>query len=89
MYAIVGDYGLGGSTANTRDRNGTYIYPSFYAGNASDGDQDNGAYGFPSITDSVGSNQGHSHSISTDGSHSHTVSIVPPYYALAYIMKVV
>ena len=89
VYAIVGDYGLGGSTAPVRDRNGTYIYPSFYAGNASDGDQDNGAYGFPSITDSVGSNQGHSHSISTDGSHSHTVTTVPPYYALAYIMKVV
>jgi hypothetical protein len=89
VYAIVGDYGLGGSTASDRDRNGTYIYPSIYAGNASDGDQDNGSYGFPSITDSVGSSQGHSHSINTDGSHSHTVTTVPPYYALAYIMKVV
>ena len=56
VYAIVGDYGLGGSTASTRDRNGTYIYPSFYAGNASDGDQDNGAYGFPSRTDNTGIN---------------------------------
>jgi hypothetical protein len=51
VYAIVGDYGLGPSTAPTVDRNGTYIYPSFYAGNASDGDRDNGAYGFPSKTD--------------------------------------
>jgi hypothetical protein len=54
VYAIVGDYGLGGSTASTYDRNGNYIYPSFYAGNASDGDQDNGAYGFPSRTDNTG-----------------------------------
>jgi hypothetical protein len=56
VYAIVGDYGLGGSTASTYDRNGNYIYPSFYAGNASDGDQDNGAYGFPSRTDNTGIN---------------------------------
>lgn len=58
VYAIVGDYGLGGSTASTYDRNGNYIYPSFYAGNASDGDQDNGAYGFPSRTDNSGVNIG-------------------------------
>jgi phage-related tail fiber protein len=54
VYAIVGDYGLGGSTASTRDRNGNYIYPSFYAGNATDYDYDNGAYGFPSRTDNTG-----------------------------------
>lgn len=98
VYAIVGDYGLGGSTASAYDRNGNYIYPSFYAGNASDGDRDNGNYGFPSVTDSTGSNQGHNHSISTDGSHSHSITVtaasgvisvnaVPPYVALFYIMK--
>ena len=54
VYAIVGDYGLGGSTASAYDRNGNYIYPSFYAGNASDGDRDNGNYGFPSRTDNTG-----------------------------------
>jgi hypothetical protein len=54
MYAIVGDYGLGGSTASAYDRNGNYIYPSFYAGNATDGDYDNGYYGFPSRTDNTG-----------------------------------
>lgn len=98
-YAIIGDYGLGGSTAPTRDRNGTYIYPSFYAaGNASDGDQDNGAYGFPSVTELTGQNLGHNHGIGTDGSHNHTVTVtaasgvisvnaVPPYVALFYIMK--
>lgn len=56
VYAIVGDYGLGGSTASAYDRNGSYIYPSFYAGNATDGDQDNGNYGFPSRTDNTGIN---------------------------------
>jgi hypothetical protein len=54
MYAIVGDYGLGGSTASAYDRNGNYIYPSFYAGNATDYDYDNGYYGFPSRTDNTG-----------------------------------
>jgi hypothetical protein len=98
-YAIIGDYGLGGSTGPVRDRNGTYIYPSFYTnGNASDGDQDNGSYGFPSVTESAGGNQSHDHPIRADGVHSHTVSgtasvsgltvtTVPPYVALFYIMK--
>jgi hypothetical protein len=98
-YAIIGDYGLGGSTAPVRDRNGTYIYPSFYtAGNGTDGDQDNGAYGFPSVTESAGGNQSHAHVIRADGVHGHTLSgsatvsgitlaTVPPYVALFYIMK--
>ena len=42
-------------------------------------------------TTAAGGNQGHAHGISTDGDHAHAIppiSIVPPYYALAYIMKV-
>lgn len=50
-YANVGDYGLGPSNMSNYDRNGVYIYPSFYAKDASDGDRDNGMYGFPSKTD--------------------------------------
>lgn len=39
-------------------------------------------------TGSTGGGEGHTHTISADGSHSHTVSDVrPPYYALCYIMK--
>jgi hypothetical protein len=105
VYAIVGDYELGGSTASPYDRNNNYIYPSFYAGNASDGDFDNGSYGFPSRTDpasaalsisvsetSVGQSHGHTHTMMPDGTHTHPMNsaeIVPPYYALCYIMKVV
>jgi microcystin-dependent protein len=45
---------------------------------------------------SVGSGAAHNHSIGTDGAHTHTVNSVgdhthtttPPYYALAYIMKI-
>jgi len=101
VYAIVGDYGLGGSTASAYDRNGTYIYPSFYAGNASDGDRDNGYYGFPSRTDTAGggpTGAPHNHSLSTDGNHNHSITVtansgdivvqtLPPYVALFYIMK--
>jgi hypothetical protein len=105
VYAIVGDYELGSSTASPYDRNNNYIYPSFYAGNASDGDFDNGSYGFPSKTDpasaalsisvsenSVGQSHGHTHTMMPDGTHTHPMNsaeIVPPYYALCYIMKVV
>lgn len=38
-------------------------------------------------TDSTGENEGHTHTISSDGAHTHTVDTMPPYYALAYIMK--
>jgi prefoldin subunit 5 len=105
VYAIVGDYELGSSTASPYDRNNNYIYPSFYAGNATDWDYDNGSYGFPSRTDpasaslsinvsetSVGQSHGHTHSMMPDGTHTHPMNsaeIVPPYYALCYIMKVV
>lgn len=43
-------------------------------------------------TESAGGGQGHLHSISVDGDHTHSVTlqpILPPYYALCYIMKVV
>ena len=35
----------------------------------------------------AGGGGGHQHTIVSAGSHSHTVSVMPPYYALAYIMK--
>ena len=42
-------------------------------------------------TDAAGGNQAHTHGV-TDNSHAHTAQVVsfdnrPPYYALAYIMK--
>lgn len=51
---------------------------------------------FTETTSSVGGGEAHTHTISTDGTHSHTINSVgdhshtatPPYYALAYIMKV-
>jgi hypothetical protein len=73
---------------------------------------DAGAAGSPGSTDPQGGGQPHQHSISTDGSHSHnltmnavanhvhsinvdgshahnvTVATLPPFYALAYIMKI-
>lgn len=47
-------------------------------------------------TTSTGSGDAHNHTIGTDGAHSHTINSVadhthtttPPYYALAYIMKI-
>lgn len=35
----------------------------------------------------TGGGQGHTHTISGDGAHTHTVDVRPPYYALCYIMK--
>jgi hypothetical protein len=38
-------------------------------------------------TGSTGGGQAHSHTISSDGAHTHTVDTLPPFYALAFIMK--
>lgn len=51
-----------------------------------------GSIGTQSITASFttppqGGDQGHNHSISTDGSHFHTAATLPPYRALYFIMK--
>lgn len=39
------------------------------------------------FTSFEGGGQAHTHSTSNAGAHSHTVDVRPPYYALAYIMK--
>ena len=41
-------------------------------------------------TTATGGGQGHVHSISSDGAHTHSITgtVTPPYYALAFIMKV-
>ena len=48
-------------------------------GNQSTGETNN--------TGSAGSGQSHRHTISSDGGHTHTISDLQPFYALAYIMK--
>jgi len=35
----------------------------------------------------TGGGLGHTHTISSDGTHNHTVNVLPPYYALYFIMK--
>jgi hypothetical protein len=35
----------------------------------------------------TGGGEAHSHTIGSDGAHTHTVATLPPYYALCYIMK--
>lgn len=77
-------------TSTSEDNNYTagatkYLKEASTANNAS----------FTETTSSVGSGEAHTHTIGTDGAHSHTINAVgdhthtttPPYYALAYIMK--
>jgi microcystin-dependent protein len=50
-----------------------------------------GAPAAPETTNSTGGGASHTHSISTDGSHLHNVTAFdnrPPFYALAYIIRV-
>ena len=46
-----------------------------------------GAHSHTFTTDSAGSGQTHNHSIILDGAHTHTVATLPPFFALAFIMK--
>ena len=39
-------------------------------------------------TGSAGSGDSHQHTISSDGDHTHTVDIIPPYYVTVFIVKV-
>jgi hypothetical protein len=47
--------------------------------------------GTSTLVANTGGGQGHDHTISSDGAHTHSVvvSTIPPYYALCYIMKVI
>lgn len=43
---------------------------------------------YKGVTESTGSGEGHKHTATmTTASHSHTLSAIPPYYSLAFIMK--
>lgn len=68
---------------------GRQYYTPFDAGGgtADNGVVSAGDHTHTFTTDSTGGGQGHTHTISSDGAHTHTVDTVPPYYALAYIMK--
>ena len=60
-------------------------YPSINTGNSGGG----GTYNEDLPTKNTGSSGAHTHSGSsnTTGNHSHTVATMPPYYALAFIIK--
>lgn len=58
-----------------------------YATYANSTTDSGGAHTHTFTTDAAGGGGGHSHSISSSGTHTHTVATLPPYYALAYIMK--
>jgi hypothetical protein len=92
--------GVTGGTALTVDQIPSHTHT--YQTDGTDGSRLLAAGGSFSVdgntatTSSTGGSQTHTHTISSDGAHSHTVStasdhthtVTPPYFALAYIMKV-
>ncbi len=73
--------GSGDAAAVYEDREGEDSYRIY----SSNGDADNVNVGESSRT---GSGSGHRHDISSHNGHTHTVDSRPPWYALAYIMKI-
>lgn len=86
--------GATGSTALTIDQMPSHTHPMGEAqvrnngsggaiggsGNYSDGNN--------ASTEATGGGLAHSHTLTEGGTHNHTVATLPPYYALAYIMRV-
>jgi microcystin-dependent protein len=78
----------------TSDKNGSDIDPLSVANSAVAGAA-GGTNGYLSangsstkLVEDTGSGQPHTHGMNSGGDHAHNVSIVPPFYALAYIIKV-
>ena len=46
-----------------------------------------GAHNHTFTTNATGEGAAHTHSIGSDGGHEHTVNTLPPFFALAFIMK--
>lgn len=46
-----------------------------------------GAHSHAFTTNATGEGQAHMHPINSDGAHQHTVDTLPPFFALAFIMK--
>jgi hypothetical protein len=78
----VGAWGANGGGANVAVGGG------FFTG-AAIGTSVNGAHQHNFYTTYQGADQPHHHGIGGDGSHAHniTTNAVPPYYAMAYIMR--
>lgn len=93
--------GVTGSTVLTTDQIPAHTHTySQASGSATEyGTDVNGTSGLASTSTvasgSTGGGLGHTHTISADGTHTHTINsvgdhthtVTPPYYALAYIMK--
>lgn len=89
-----GSHNHGGATSTNGDHSHSYSSPAY---SPSLGPV--GGSGYVNVaTANTGTAGAHSHTISTDGAHTHTVTVGntgggaahenrPPYYALAYIMK--
>lgn len=97
--AAAGDHSHGGASgghslteaqmpAHTHGVSGGYLVNGNGTTDGVDGGgQANSAIVSAITTDSVGSGEAHSHTIAASGNHQHTVDTLPPFYALAFIIK--
>jgi hypothetical protein len=84
--------GASGSYNRIYDVDGHSVSYSFYLNDEYADDADQAAYAFKNVTLANGNPTpgSHYHSISSDGSHNHTVTgFLPPYIKLAYIIKLI
>lgn len=96
--ALTGGFGPFRQTLNSPDASASGVFSLgalFSSGDAFDGSRPtrsinmDASHSHTFTSNSTGGGAGHTHTISSDGAHTHTATVdtVPPYYALAYIMK--
>ena len=84
--------GSAGSNNKLVDADGNSVTWSYYLSSEQGEDQDQAAFAFKNVTLNTGAAgpATHTHTIATDGTHQHTVpNTLPPYYTLAYIIKLI
>jgi hypothetical protein len=84
--------GSAGNYNKLYDADGNSVNWSYYLNGEAGNDNDQAAFAFKNITLNTGADgpATHTHNISTDGTHSHTIpNTLPPYYLLAYIIKLI
>lgn len=77
-HGIVRPSGIGVVAGGSGSWSGTSVETSFTEGA--------GSHSHNFTTSSAGGGQGHSHAVTSDGSHTHTVDMAPPFVSVNYII---
>ena len=79
--------GSGSGILSGRVGGGDFAYELFSGGTGNFSTSSSGDHNHTFTTNATGEGASHAHTINSDGAHTHTVDTLPPFFALAFIMK--